>query len=66
MIPKFSDIEKGIGGRPKGVKKERYAYYLNKEESQKLRSIAFSRDLPVSSLVRELVKKLIDEEGFRC
>jgi hypothetical protein len=64
MLPKFSDIEKGIGGRPIGEKKQRLSYYLSAIESQKLKEIAYTKDIPVSMLVRALVKKLIDEEGI--
>ena len=63
MVPKFRDIEKGIGGRPVEDKKQRFVYYLSEEEGLKLKSIANSRDTPVSRLVRGLVKKLIDDES---
>jgi hypothetical protein len=33
-------------------------------ESQKLKEIAYTKDIPVNMLVRALVKKLIDEEGI--
>ena len=62
MLPKFNDIENAIGGRPKKEAKVRMAYYLSKEENEKLKSIAESRDLPVSVLVRKLVKKMIKDE----
>lgn len=62
ILPKFNDIENAIGGRPKKEAKIRLAYYLSKIESEQLKSIAESRDLPVSLVVRELVKKMIEDE----
>lgn len=63
MLPKFNDIEKSIGGRKKIKEaKVRLSFYLSKEESDKLKSIAEFRDTPVSVLVRELVRRMIEDE----
>ena len=59
-IPNLKSIEKSIGGRPKTKsQKVRLSFYINEKESEKLKALALSRDVPVSGLVRELVQREI-------
>lgn len=56
-IPRFDDIKNAFGGRPKEDKMVRLAYYLSKEESEKLKALSRSMKVPVSRIIRDLVQK---------
>ncbi len=60
-LPDLKKIEESIGGRPKSKssKKARLSFYISEKDVEKLKSLAVSRDIPVSGLVRELVQKEI-------
>lgn len=56
-LPTFKEIENSIGGRPKKKRKIRLSFYLTPQENDELRSLSFSTDISVSTLVRKLIIK---------
>jgi len=53
-------IDKAMGGRPKTQSpKRRHSFYLNAKESALLKQYTRDKDISVSELVRELIKKIV-------
>jgi hypothetical protein len=57
----LESLKQSIGGRPKALAtKQRHTFYLNHKESELLKAYARDKDITVSGLVRNLIKKVVD------
>jgi len=61
IMPTFNEIEHAIGGRPTKERKIRMSFYVTKQESETLKSMAQIKDTTLSMMVRELVRTMIHE-----
>jgi len=57
----LDEVERAIGGRPRLAQtKVRQSLYVTVQESERLRDLAEQRGLPISQLLRSIVKRYLD------
>lgn len=61
-IQTLKELEKSIGGRPRSKRKKvRLSIYLDKTDYMFIKKYSNREDMPISVIVRNLIKTLIKE-----